>query len=467
MMRKMVDLPLKRFLSNEESKTENGFVIIDNVDAISDIFDDVNEIKNSALIKGNNIEILKKFPSSSIDIIYMDPPFFTRSKQKLRDRKNGKLLSFDDIWKSNDEYLQWIKVRLTELKRILKKTGSIYLHCDWHASHLLRVLLDEIFYPSNFRGEIIWTYKRWTNSFRSFQRSHEIIYFYSKSDNYKFNVLYDDYSFTTNIDQIWQTRARDENNKVITPKVDGKYIPLQRDRLGVPMRDVWEIPYLNPKAKERTGYPTQKPVELILRIIDSCRGKNSVVLDPFCGSGTTLEAARIRHLRWIGIDDNNDAIRISKTRLTKKIESIEPTKHHIEYRLATFLKLPRNEKIHHIAELLDMNIAHRNRYIDGFLKKTGAWKNIAVRYIENESLKEAIDSFVNASIDRGVDLGIIILPRIDTREIEAIQQNHLKKLQIRTLSYEELVKNATNIEAFLNESPRKTGKNRKGISRSS
>src|SRR5439155_4309821 len=139
-----------------------------------------------------------------------------------------------------------------EVWRVLKETGSIFLHCDWHASHLLRVMLDEIFKPGQFRGEIIWYYKRWSNSLKSFQRAHQVIYFYSKTEKYKFNPMYENYSFTTNVDQIWQKRDRDENGKCITPVgQSGEYLPLGNNKYGVPMRDVWEIPYLNPRAKER------------------------------------------------------------------------------------------------------------------------------------------------------------------------------------------------------------------------
>jgi site-specific DNA-methyltransferase (adenine-specific) len=125
-----------------------------------------------------------------------------------------------------------------------------------------------VFGPANFRNEIIWSYRRWTNSTDFLQRSHQSIYFYAKSKETKINQLTEPYSPTTNLDQIWQKRTRSEDGKSITKRdANGDYEPLNRAKSGVPLRDVWDIPYLNPTAKERVGYPTQKPVELLERIV--------------------------------------------------------------------------------------------------------------------------------------------------------------------------------------------------------
>jgi site-specific DNA-methyltransferase (adenine-specific) len=385
-------------------------------------------------------------------LVYLDPPFFTGKKQELRDRKNGNLLSFDDIWVNNEDYLQWMKIRLIEARRILKDSGSIFLHCDWHASHLIRVILDEVFHPAQFRSEIIWMYRRWSNNSKNFLKSHETIYFYSKTDTYKFKVNFEDYSFTTNIDQIWQSRVRDENNKAITPKIGGKYIPLRREKHGVPLRDVWEIPYVNPKAKERTGYPAQKPVELMLRIIDACADEGDLIVDPVCGSGSTLVAARIRKLKWIGIDINDDAIRISKRRLTANLDD-SLSSHYGPFKLAMFYKLPREEKIRQLAGLLDMNIAHRNNFIDGFLRRTGRWKSVSVRYVENEILDQTIEQFAKASEDRNADLALVVLPRIDRREKVRFVGLNFGRPKICVLSVEDLAQERIKLEKILNDPP--------------
>lgn len=394
---------------------------------------------SNLLIHSDNLMVLKALPSESIDLVYLDPPFFTGAIQSLRDRVAGTRVSYSDIWDDEENYLLWIKPRLMEVYRVLKNTGTAYLHCDWHASHHLRKLMDDIFGKSRFLSEIIWSYRRWTNSLRSYQRSHETILFYSKSPDYVFNVMYEDYSFTTNIDQIWQKRARDEKGKVVTPKQNEGYIPLAKDKLGVPMRDVWEIPYLNPKAKERTGYPTQKPVELLERIMLASSNENAIALDPFAGSGTTLIAARKHRRRWIGIDNSEDAIRIIQTRLNDKSNLANATVHYSPYRLAQFLKLSRTDKIEHLARVLEMNVAQRNPSIDGFLKKGGKWKFVAIKYIENEDRNQALKAFWDASLKRGVALGIAVFPRLSHSEKAEMETGYQGRMRIMAVSYEDII----------------------------
>ena len=135
-----------------------------------------------------------------MDLIYLDPPFFTQKTLKQKTRDNEKEYSFDDKWENIDEYRLYIKERLVECKRVLKKTGSIFLHCDKLASHHLRLALDDVFGVDNFQSEIIWTYKRWSNSKKGLLNNHQNIYFYSKTEHFKFNTIYTDYSETTNID---------------------------------------------------------------------------------------------------------------------------------------------------------------------------------------------------------------------------------------------------------------------------
>lgn len=154
------------------------------------------------------INILRKMDKCCIDMIYLDPPFFTQKKQKLSN-SNGKRYEFSDSWESRHTYLEYMRIRLLEMKRVLKETGNLFLHCDTYASHYLKVLLDEIFHEKNFRSEIIWTYKRWSNSQKGLIPNHQTILFYSKSDKFNFNTLYCNYSATTNIDQILQERERE------------------------------------------------------------------------------------------------------------------------------------------------------------------------------------------------------------------------------------------------------------------
>jgi site-specific DNA-methyltransferase (adenine-specific) len=129
-------------------------------------------------------------------------------------------------------------------------------------------VLDQVFGVENFQSEIIWSYKRWSNSKKGLLNNHQTIFFYSKTKEFKFNQKYDDYSASTNIDQIVQLRERDTRNKAVYKKNDDGTPVLCATKKGVPMGDVWDIPYLNPKAKERVSYPTQKPILLLERIIE-------------------------------------------------------------------------------------------------------------------------------------------------------------------------------------------------------
>ncbi len=203
---------------------------------------------------------MRELNGDLVDLIYLDPPFFSQKQQKLSDA-GGNQYEFSDSWNSRDDYLEFIEIRLLEMRRILKDTGNLFLHCDASASHYLKIILDEVFGEENFRSEIIWTYKRWSNSQKGLLPNHQTIFYYTKSDNYKFNKLYGDYSATTNIDQILQQRERNSLGKAVYKRDEkGEPVPA-KEKKGVPLPDVWEIPFLNPKAKERTGYPTQQPLE--------------------------------------------------------------------------------------------------------------------------------------------------------------------------------------------------------------
>jgi site-specific DNA-methyltransferase (adenine-specific) len=138
--------------------------------------------------------------------------------------------------------------------------------------------MDKVFGRENFQSEIIWSYKRWSNAKKGLLNAHQVIFFYSKTKNFKFNTLYTDYSATTNLDQILQDRERDENGKSVYKKDENGNVVLGKEKKGVPLSDVWEIPYLNPKAKERTGYPTQKPVLLLNQILNIVTHEGDLVV---------------------------------------------------------------------------------------------------------------------------------------------------------------------------------------------
>lgn len=315
------------------------------------------------LLNEDCLAAMRNMPDAEIDMAYLDPPFFTQRKQKLKDAK-GHEYSFADEWQSKAEYLQFIKERLLEVRRLLKDTGTIFLHCDSTASHYLRMLLDEVFGEKHFRSEIVWSYKRWSNSKKGLLPCHQTIFWYSKTDHYKFNTFYNDYSSTTNVDQILQERERNNLGKVAYKRDEQGNILLSKEKQGVPLSDVWEIPFLNPKAKERTGYPTQKPVELLERIIKISTDKGDMILDPFCGSGTTLVAAGRLGRNAIGVDQNQEAIRLcdQRVQLLKKTESKVLRVGEKAYQTKT-------EKELAILKQFECNVVQRNRGIDAILKK--------------------------------------------------------------------------------------------------
>jgi site-specific DNA-methyltransferase (adenine-specific) len=344
------------------------------------------------ILQGDCKSELKKIDNESVDLIYLDPPFFTQKKQSLKTRDNSKEYAFDDTWESMADYKGYIQDRLAECKRVLKKTGSIFLHCDRSASHYLRIALDEVFGAENFQSEIVWSYKRWSNTRKGLLNSHQIIFFYSKTGNFKFNSIYEGYSATTNVDQIFQKRVRDENGKTKYKDNGNGDFELVAEKKGVPLSDVWEIPYLNPKAKERVGYPTQKPIILLERIIEIASEEGDVVLDPFCGSGTTLVAAILLKRKYIGIDASQDAIELTKSRLDNPIKS--------ESQLLQNGKeayLNQDDEVIEILEQINAVPVQRNKGIDGFLRLNGAMVPIPVKIQkESESIDEAIQYLIKA-----------------------------------------------------------------------
>jgi site-specific DNA-methyltransferase (adenine-specific) len=254
------------------------------------------------------------------------------------------------------------------------------------------MVLDDIFGIKQFQSEIIWYYKRWSNSKKGLLSSHQTIYFYSKTQNFKFKTIYTDYSETTNIDQILQKRVRDNNGKTIYAR-DEKGNTINSDiKKGVPLSDVWEIPYLNPKANERVGYPTQKPILLLERIIEIASEEGDVILDPFCGSGTTLVAGKLNNRKVIGMDISQDAINLTKARLKNPVKSE-----------SNLLKIG-NESYNNVDNSVK-NLLHdieyvpvqRNNGIDAILKATYQNSPILIRIQkEYETLEEAIKQLQKA-----------------------------------------------------------------------
>ena len=270
---------------------------------------------------GDCLAVVGGLTTESVDLVYVDPPFFTQKTHSLVTRDRTTTFRFSDEWKSRLEYIEFLRVRLKQFRRVLKATGSLFFHCDTNASHHIRCLLDEVFGEAMFRSEIIWHYRRWSNSQRNPLPSHQTIFFYSKTDAYEYHQLFEGYSPSTNVDQILQRRQRDEHGKSVYARDAEGNIVCDGHKKGVPIADVWDIPFLNPKAKERVGYPTQKPILLLERIISLATSPGGLVLDPFCGSGTTLVAAELLGRNSLGADVSAEAVQLATRRLDEPFKT--------------------------------------------------------------------------------------------------------------------------------------------------
>ncbi|MCU0239499.1 MAG: hypothetical protein MUC29_08660 [Pyrinomonadaceae bacterium] len=382
-----------------------------------------------SVICGNNLEVLPTLDDESVQLVYLDPPFFTNKTHSLVTRDNSAEYSFSDNWESREDYLNFIRQVLVECRKKLKPNGSIFLHCDKSASHHLRILLDEVFGENNFQSEIIWAYKRWSNAKKGLLNSHQNIYFYSKSENFKFNFIYTDYSPTTNIDQILQARERNGNGKSAYQRDENGKIVLANEKKGVPLSDVWNIPFLNPKAKERVGYPTQKPILLLERIIEIATDENDMVLDAFCGSGTSLVAAKLLNREFIGIDISPEAVELTNQRLANPIKS---SSNLLEKGEESYLEKSEYERS--ILKVLDALPVERNSGIDGFLREYIDGKPISVRIQKNyEDLETAKQKIIEASLSK--DCSYMILVRTNSIENSLFQTNDERLLVIDSLDF--------------------------------
>lgn len=270
------------------------------------------------LILGDNLEILKTLEAESVDLIYLDPPFFSNRNYEVIWGDAGEIRSFQDRWSGGiDHYIAWLKDRVVEMHRLLKPTGSLFLHCDWHANAYIRVfILDKIFGQNNYVNEIIWYYyNKFQGNINKFSSNHDVIYWYTKSKKFVFHKQKEKRDGKIKqIKRIWDK----EKGKIVNAKDEfGRVQYIETEERTVD--DIWRISMLQPAdKKERIGYPTQKPEKLLERIILCASNENDVVLDPFVGGGTTVAVAERLNRQWLGIDQSVQAIKVSEMRLQKQ-----------------------------------------------------------------------------------------------------------------------------------------------------
>lgn len=260
------------------------------------------------------LNVLLQLPDKCIDLIYIDPPFFSQVSYKLTSGEEA----FSDKWPSLNAYLDWLMERISGMKRVLKETGSIYVHLDWHAVHYVKARMDEIFGIDNFQNEIVWAYKsgRMGAIDRWFARKHDSILVYCKELAAHYFSVPREKSYTKTVPGPHTPSGRRlcvRRDEVC--ELCGLGRPGQKYRMVI-MRDVWtDIKSLFRNNQERTGYPTQKPEALLERIIKASSNENDIVVDFFCGSGTTLIVAERLGRNWFGCDTNLEAVKISWERV--------------------------------------------------------------------------------------------------------------------------------------------------------
>lgn len=297
---------------------------------------------------GDNLPVLREsIADESVDLVYLDPPFYSQRNYRAFFKRvpvvadgHARASAFEDTWRWGPEteqmyaelagcapavvaralgmlrellgagsllaYLAMMAARLLELRRVLKPTGSLYLHCDPAASHYLKLLLDAIFGAANFHNEIVWFYKTGGASSRHFARKHDLIFFYSKSEDYIFHAL--------------------KEKSYMMHRYGFKKSEFLRDERGeytwVYMKDVWDLPALGAADGQRLGYPTQKPEALLERILRASSDEGGIVLDPFCGSGTTLAVAQRMGRGWIGIENHYLGVAYQRYRLARAFPNV-------------------------------------------------------------------------------------------------------------------------------------------------
>lgn len=316
----------------------------------------------NAIYCGDCQQVLPRFPEQCVDLVYADPPFFSNQQYEVLWKDGYELRAFEDRWKGGiQNYIAWMEPKIRECHRVLKDTGSMYLHCDWHAVHHLRVMMERIFGEANFRSEIIWQRTSSHNDPKNFGNIADHILYFAKSGKFTWNPQY--VPFSEEYIEKWY-RNVDENGrrymsadlasphprpnltyeyKGYKPPKNGWKVSLEvmkrldaegrlafpKEKTGMirrknwldsskgqPLQNLWtDIKPIHAQSKERLGYPTQKPEALLERIINASSNPTDIVLDPFCGCGTAIAVSQKLGRRWVGIDVSPTACKLMAQRM--------------------------------------------------------------------------------------------------------------------------------------------------------
>ena len=325
-------------------------------------------LKPQTIFTADNLPVLRGMNSECVDLIYLDPPFNSNRNFAAPIGSKAAGAAFKDTWTLDDLDLAWLgqiaeqneklyaiiyaaglthgkgmksylimmAVRLLEMHRVLKSTGSVYLHCDPTASHYLKMLMDSIFGKGNFKNEVLWVYNRFSRRGRGFPSMHDILLFYGKTKKLVFNKQEVAPRNSTRYEKGYHTVVdRGEKKLLVYDKIKAGEKIKQAEQDGVKitytkaknpvMGNVWsDISIINPRAKERLGYPTQKPLALVERIIKASSNEGDIVLDPFCGCATACIAAEQWRRKWIGIDIASLAFKLVNRRFADELDLFNP-----------------------------------------------------------------------------------------------------------------------------------------------
>jgi DNA modification methylase len=380
-------------------RDEGGRAFLPNPDLLMTPADNI--LKPGVLYRGDNLAVLRQMEDESVDLIYLDPPFFSNRTYEVIWGEEAEVRSFLDRWDGGIErYVDWMEERCRELHRILAPTGSLYLHCDWHAGHYLKVMLDDVFESrKRFQNEIVWYYRGAGVSKRRWARRHDTLLFYTKSDDWTFNVD------EVRVEYAEATRKRFKHRVGNVRRGGADFGPQKLNPKGKHPDDVWQISILAPSARARLGYPTQKPEELLEMIVRASSNEGDLVLDPFCGCGTTVTVASKLNRKWLGIDISQRAIDISELRL--KAEGFKAETAGIASTMADLRMMRPFEFQNWVCYQLNARPSARlsgDKGIDGRMLRTHAPVQVKQRQIGRPD----VDSFQTAMERGGSDQGVMV-----------------------------------------------------------
>ena len=458
-------------------------------------------LNKNLLICGDNLKAIDDLIKQNIkvDLIYLDPPFFSNRHYEVVWGDEAEVRSFKDRWAGGIHvYIEWMKERVVKMYDILKDTGSFYLHCDWHASHYLKIMLDNIFENKFFQNEIVWkrsdAHSDTKQGMKRCGRVHDTILFYTKGNDYKWNPIFLPYdesyinSFYKHIEpntnrryQLGDLTASKSGGDTsyefmgIKPK-PGRYWAYSKDKMqkmlkegrviqktpgrmprykryldempGVSLQDMWvDIQAIRPKANEKLGFPTQKPEALLERVITASSNQGDIVLDPFCGCGTAMAASQRLGRKWIGIDISPTAISLIEKRL-EKVGAIAG-KHFDSIGMPTTLTeleaLEPFEFQNWVVNEMQAKQSPRktgDKGIDGHIEKSLYTEEAGIQVKQSEKVgRNTIDNFETAlerkKYKRGYVVGFSFTK--DAHE-EAARVREEKGLYIKLISVEDLLK---------------------------